>query len=265
MKILVANIAAAEDGKEGGRFVREYLGPLTRRNMEAAGCGFKIVQSISQNGHVHPAFADCKYLPKLDPEGIYPALLRAQEESYDGAIIGCFGDPALGRAREALQLPVVGFGEAAMLAAMMMGRKFGIVAPADVLVESTIEQVASYGWDSRLVGVVATTELPPEQELALVDASNAIRHFQAAARELVRRGADVVIPGCGLLSIALRLAPGVEHLWPDGVREIDGVPVVDVLGASVGMLHTLIRETEHRKGKKSIVSIVHDSDSLWLF
>lgn len=56
-----------------------------------------------------------------------------------------------------------------------------------------------------------------------------------SARELIADGAELLIPGCGLLFPALRLAPGAEKEYPHGLTEVDGVPVVDVMGETLKM------------------------------
>ena len=83
-------------------------------------------------------------------------------------------------------------------------------------------------------------ETAEEQPQALLDAHHGIEAFKKVARELIADGADVLIPACGLMAPALRLTPGAEREYPDGLVTIDGVPVLDVLGVTVKMAETLV-------------------------
>jgi hypothetical protein len=80
---------------------------------------------------------------------------------------------------------------------------------------------------------------PAEQEKAIIDARRTIESFTVAARKLIASGADIIIPGCGLTSPALRLAPGAEKEYPRGFIEVDGVPIVDVLSNALLMAEAL--------------------------
>jgi hypothetical protein len=74
----------------------------------------------------------------------------------------------------------------------------------------------------------------------MMNAHDAIEEFTAVSRELIARGAEVIIPGCGLIAPCVRFAPGCTQEYPCGVTEIDGVPIMDLYGASVKMAETLI-------------------------
>ena len=50
----------------------------------------------------------------------------------------------------------------------------------------------------------------------------------------------MVIPGCSLLSLAARLAPGLENEYPNGLTELEGLAVADLIGNSNRNLDTLI-------------------------
>jgi allantoin racemase len=54
-------------------------------------------------------------------------ILDAERAGHAAATVGGHWDPALGAAREAASIPVVGPGEAAMLLAGTLGRKFAFL------------------------------------------------------------------------------------------------------------------------------------------
>lgn len=242
MRILVSNIATAAPAGAAADYLRQTLVPVTQRNAGLVRApDTQLVFRFCTQGQAHPAFAQFRYLPLVNPLAMRTAVGQAAAEGYDAAILGCFGDPYLRECRADVGIPVTGFGEASMLLATTLGERFGIVASSPLLVEPIRRQVAAMGLAGRLAGVHASGEPACEQEAALHDARQAIAHFQVAARELIAAGADVIIPGCGLLSPALRLAPGAEPDHPRGCIEVDGVPVLDVIAAAVLMAESMVR------------------------
>jgi Asp/Glu/hydantoin racemase len=127
-----------------------------------------------------------------------------------------------------------------MLLALMMGYKFGVVTPSPFLNDETEQSIARYGLTERLAGLLATPEKGHEQEMALMDAHHGIECFKKVGRELIAVGAQVLIPGCGLMSPALRLAPRAEKEYPNGFIQVDGIPIMDVIGVTLKMLEVLI-------------------------
>ena len=57
---------------------------------------------------------------------------------------------------------------------------------------------------------------------------------------VIAMGAEVLIPGCGLMAPCLRFAPGCESEYPQGLTHVDGVPIVDIYGATVRAAETLV-------------------------
>src|SRR6516225_8043044 len=54
------------------------------------------------------------------------AALRAENEGYDAFVIGHFQEPGLTECRSAVDIPVIGLGEAALLQACSLGRRIGL-------------------------------------------------------------------------------------------------------------------------------------------
>jgi Asp/Glu/hydantoin racemase len=231
--IIVTSVGAAhQDGAEGD-FIRQVVAPITERNLRiVTRPDTRFIQRWSERGETHPAFASCINMSRLAGEYIFEAMVGADDQGFDAAIVGCFGDPQLPECEAGLTIPVVGFGKVGMAAAAALGKRIGIVTPAPMLVDITFKQAESYGFGDMVVDVIATPETAAEQEAAIMNAGDCIKVFHDLARQLIAKGADVILPGCGLQSPALRLAPGVEDEWPEGVRHVDDVPVVDLLGAA---------------------------------
>jgi len=155
-------------------------------------------------------------------------MLAERRGTFDAAICAAFGDPGLGGARELFDFPVVGMAEAAMLAACMLGRSFGIVSFSRSLEPWFAEIVAWHGLSGRCAAIATLDEafksiddVQEEKEQVLVDLAN---------RTVADRGADVVIlAGAPLAGLANKIADRVP------------VPLVDGIQAAVMMAEGLVR------------------------
>jgi len=241
VRILVANIPTASEHSASGQYLRQTLVPVTQSAAALTHQGqADLVFRFASHGFRHPAFEAFEFLPELNPHAMIDAVAWGEAQGFDAAALGCFGDPCLADIRRAASIPVVGLGEASLRAAAAHG-PFGVVTPSRFLLEPTRHQIDAMGLSDLLVDVVVSSEPSDEQEHALIDATSAIAHFQSASRRLIAQGARAVVPGCGLLSPALRMAPGAGQQWPKGLCEVDGVPVIDVFGCAVSEALTAIR------------------------
>ena len=231
MKILLCNVAAGDDNDP---FVMDRLLPAWKRNFALVReKDTELTARFSRWGiHGQDAFF-YHYMDTLNAQHVFQAALHAQEEGYDGVLVMCFGDPMLEHIRQAIDIPVVGLGESAMYRAASMGNSFGIVAISELNAIELGHTVHKYGLADKFVGCESINETAMEQGAALVDAEHGIEHFKTAARKLIDRGAEVIIPGCGILSPALRFATGCEEKYPGGVIEVDGAAVVDIISAGL--------------------------------
>lgn len=240
-RILVANVAAAEEDSETGHIFKTVAVDMWKRSFgPAMHPGTELTFRFPRRGLSNLEAQPYGYLHALADSEILYMIMQAEREGYDGAIIACYHDPSLMAARQAVDIPVVGFGESSMLLALAMGRRFGIFCPSLLGVPDFEDRVEMYGLKDRCVGVLAGYQPAAEQETAMVDAHAAIEDFTDVARELIARGAEVIIPGCGLLAPCLRFAPGCQAEYPDGVTEVDRTPILDIFGAAVTTAETLI-------------------------
>lgn len=241
MRILVANVAACEEDSETGRFFKTAAVDLWRRSFgPAKQPDTELVFRFPRRGVTGLEGEMYSHLHHLADGQIFHAVVQAEHDGFDGALVACFHDPMLWDIRQAVDIPVVGFGESSMVLAAMMGRKFGVVTISPYSVHDTEENIAKYGFKDRCVGVRCLHESGREQEQAMADARAAIAAFTVAARELIAEGAELIIPGCGLLSPALRFATGAEADYPEGFRQVDGVPIADIYGNAIKCLETLV-------------------------
>jgi allantoin racemase len=127
--------------------------------------------------------------------------LAAEPARYDAFIIGHFQEPGLLEIRSALDIPVIGLGEATTLAALSMGGRIGLLTIDPIFVTWHERQVRMLGLEQRVAGIRAIKVDLPGFMKAFTDetAYAQVRaDFVAQVRPLVEAGAEVIIPAGGL-------------------------------------------------------------------
>lgn len=174
--------------------------------------------------------------------------LEAERAGYDAFVIGHFQEPGLLEIRGAIDIPVVGLGEASMLAALTIGRRFGLVTIDPVFVDWHERQVRAYGLEQRVAGVRAIHADLPGFMRAFTDeaAYAAVRaEFVDQVRPLVAAGAEVVIPAGGLpMLLFARECPFVV----DGAVVLNGIATVAKAAEMALSLHRLTGVAVSRRG-----------------
>ncbi|MGH3342705.1 MAG: aspartate/glutamate racemase family protein [Carbonactinosporaceae bacterium] len=142
-----------------------------------------------------PASIESAYEEYLSVPESAQLVARAEDEGYDAAILGCFGDPGLDALREVTgRMAVVGPGEAAFHLAAMLGERFGIVTVTQGVVNPLRQLAARCGLAGKLAGVAVVDT--PVLDLA-EDTGKTLRRMGEAGRRLVaERDADAIVLGC---------------------------------------------------------------------
>jgi allantoin racemase len=277
MKVIVVNIPAAEENSVSGQFIKNVLGSLMRRNFDL----FKqkdteVTFRFPSRGVVADAWADCSYLDHINPESMLPAVVRAEEEGFDAAIIACFHDEdILWEARQTVNIPVVGIAESCLLMATLTGQKFGFIGvspdpdhPDPVRTTEMIQWITRHNLMKQYVGVKVVRGTGRDQEMALTDAGYEIESIKKAVRKLISDGAKLIFPTCGLMPSVLRLAPGAEKKYPNGLNEVDGIPIINSLGITLKAAEMLVESKSagflpiHRKNAR-VTSSAGDLPGFW--
>jgi allantoin racemase len=176
------------------------------------------------------------YTELLNNRAVVENTIAAERDGFDAVVLGCWADP-LWEAREVVDIPVVGIGEAAMLLATMLGQKFAVITVAPGVI-STIEiDLKLYGLESRaIVNPVRALDPPSDARLLVESVSDPFREmiprFEKVARRCIADGADVIVVGCGYYGPILSL---------HGYHQVEGtgVPVVDCSAAGLKMAESL--------------------------
>jgi Asp/Glu/hydantoin racemase len=168
---------------------------------------------------------------------IAPMLsLAAEQSDAAGYVIACFGDPGLHALRDQTDLPVVGIQEAAVMTALTLGQRFGVIAIMASSIPRHLRAFGAMGVLDRLAGDRASG-------LGVADLASADKSLAAmiAAGEKLRDtdGADVLIMGCaGMANYRRR------------IEDATGLPVIEPCQAATVMAlgHIALRQS-HRKTK----------------
>ncbi|QPC85486.1 hydantoin racemase [Mesorhizobium sp. NBSH29] len=155
---------------------------------------------------------------------VIPHIIEAVGATSAHAIVlACFSDPGIDTVRRCTSLPVIGIAEAAYLAALGLGKRFGIVSLGSPSIARHHRYLCELKLQDRLAG-------DRSLDTTIVDliATNVIDKVSRIGAQLRDEdGADVIILGCAGLG-AYR-----KHL-----QEALGLPVIDPVQAAVALACT---------------------------
>ena len=176
------------------------------------------------------------------------AAIEAERAGYDAFVIGHFQEPGLTECRGAVDIPVIGLGEATMLFACSIGRRIGLVTIDPVFIPWHDEQVIRHGLSQRVGGVVAIKADLPRFMRAFTDVDEyaAMRaDFVRQVRPLLERGCDVLIPAGGL---PMLLFAQEQPFVIDGAVVLEGIATVMKATEMAVSLHRLTGVAASRGG-----------------
>jgi Asp/Glu/hydantoin racemase len=127
--------------------------------------------------------------------------VEAERNGYDAFVIGHFQEPGLLEIRGAVDIPVIGLGEANLLAALGMGGRIGLVTIDPSFIAWHERQVVAHGLDQRVVGVRAIRAELEDFMRAFTDPASYAKvrdEFVEQVRPMVADGAEVILPAGGL-------------------------------------------------------------------
>jgi len=166
---------------------------------------------------------------------IAPMLrIAAAQSDAAGYVIACFGDPGLHALRDQTTLPVVGVQEAAVLTALSLGQRFGVIAILPQSIPRHLRSFGAMGVLDRLAGDRALGLGVAE----LADPTRSLDAMIATGRRLRDEdGADVLIMGCA----------GMAQ-YRATLETETGLPVVEPCqaGAAMALSHIALQHTHRR-------------------
>ncbi|ABE58767.1 aspartate/glutamate racemase family protein [Chromohalobacter israelensis] len=181
-------------------------------------------------------FTRSLYAEHLNSVLMVEAAIQAQDEDYDGVLLGCWNDP-LWEAREMLDIPVASVGEQSLLAALTMGHRFAVVTVAEKTAFAIERDIQAYGLSERAIRQPVRTIRPFSDTNLLKESlthpeSRFLPRFENVARQCIADGAEIILVGCAYYGPLLRRA---------GHYQITGtaVPIVDASAIAVKYLEAM--------------------------
>ncbi|RHW39365.1 hydantoin racemase [Lysinibacillus yapensis] len=175
-------------------------------------------------------FITYSYLQNLHREQFIRNALIAESAGYDCMFIGTIPDVGLLEARTLVDIPVIGYGQASLHMASMLGDRIGIVNFLAPLADQLRYNASRYGMSEKLGPIVQTTVGFYDILEGFKNPQPVIDSFIKSAEEAIAQGADVIIPGEGPMNVFL-----ATH----GISRIGDVPIVDSFGAGIKMCESL--------------------------
>lgn len=187
-----------------------------------------------------PGMVDSRYLQHMHARQVHDNALAAERQGYDAFVLGGMLDLAYHELGELLTIPAVFIAETSFHVACLLSPTFSVVAPNEAVLRGIEARVADYGLGRRYVPGVHLGGQPLEEMVeSFADPGPVLDRIARAAREVIQRGARMIVPGFGALNV---------FLVAQGVRECDGVPVLDNTAVLIKMAEA--RVDLHRRGTR---------------
>ena len=155
--------------------------------------------------------------------------MAAAGRRFDAIVIACFDDTGLAEARALAPCPVLGIGQAAYLAAVLLGRRFSVVTTLAVSVPILEANLAAYGLaaacagsgppafpSSRSSGPRTRSPPRPRARVAEDGAAAVVLGCAGMAGLSARLAASLAVPVIDGVAAATRLATAAAHACPNG-------------------------------------------------
>lgn len=154
------------------------------------------------------------------------SLLAAEQAGADAFVVASFSEPILSELRSLANIPVVSMPEASFMAAAMSAPKVGFVTLNQFVVPFIEKSISQHKWKDRVTGIHLIEGEVSEAELDTKFSAPGpyLERLAAGVREAIAAGAQVVIPAEGVLGVMAA---------ENGLREVDGVPVIDAIGTPI--------------------------------
>lgn len=178
-----------------------------------------------------PHATEYSYLEYLNVFQILDNAIKVEAEGYEAFMLGCLTDPGHDILQSALDIPVIFAGETSMHLACLIGKKFAFVARTERTADRISANVKNYGLSER---ALPSTFLDISFETlarSFKDPTLVFDPFLEKCRELIAKGADVIIPGCGVLNLLLAV---------NKVSTYQGAVILDTIGSLVKVAEAMV-------------------------
>ena len=152
---------------------------------------------------------------------------KAEKNGYDAIFMNCFGDPGVAAARECVDVPVFGGYEPAVLVAMGLADKIGIVTVVPNVVEPITRHTAAERFEGRVVSIsdigIPVLELSDHKKLCTAVLNESIKVIK-------EKGVQAIVLGCtGVVNVT-------EEVKKALCEEGFDIPVIEAAQSALMML-----------------------------
>ncbi|MGH8811473.1 MAG: aspartate/glutamate racemase family protein [Advenella sp.] len=163
------------------------------------------------------------------------AAREAENQGFDAMVLASIAGPMAREIRSIVDIPVVGYGEAAFNLAGLYGRRAGMLFFIKERLDFWPEQLRQWGLTERFAGIEHAGVSFSDVLAAHMDEQRmqeVVEKIVKQGEKLVREtGADVIVPGEMPMNLLLSKA---------GVTQIAGATVIDGIAASFKMAELLV-------------------------
>lgn len=195
------------------KYVRKYLGENT------------VMDTVRiHNGS--PSI-ECEYDELVNSPYVVELVKQGEKDGYDAVFINCFGDPGVAAARECVDVPVFGGYEPAVLVAMGLADKIGIVTVVPNVVEPITRHTAAERFEGRVVSIsdigIPVLELSDHKKLCTAVLNESIKVIK-------EKGVQAIVLGCtGVVNVT-------EEVKKALCEEGFDIPVIEAAQSALMML-----------------------------
>ncbi len=152
---------------------------------------------------------------------------KGEKNGYDAIFMNCFGDPGVAAARECVDVPVFGGYEPAVLVAMGLADKIGIVTVVPNVVEPITRHTAAERFEGRVVSIsdigIPVLELSDHKKLCTAVLNESIKVIK-------EKGVQAIVLGCtGVVNVT-------EEVKKALCEEGFDIPVIEAAQSALMML-----------------------------
>lgn len=179
----------------------------------------------------HPLVERSSYARYLNQAQIINNAITAEREGYDAFCVGCAGDPGFLEIRGTVSIPVAFLAESCFHLASILADKFSLLAHSRTTWLAARQRIKQYGLQERFIPSSFFNLSMPDLRNGLENPEPVIDIVKQSGREAIELGAGILLSDCNILNMVLVNC---------GLREIDGVPILDTAGAIVKVAEFMV-------------------------
>jgi len=179
-----------------------------------------------------PKMVLSSYVQYLHLGQIIENAITAERNGFDAFVLAGMRDLGHSEIKEAVDIPVLFSGETSYHIACMLASKFAVIINDEEPLQNATALINRYGLESRSVPGVHLGYSHTDMIAAFQShPQRVIEEIKAAAQPAIKQGAGIFVTGFAAINV---------FLAEQGIREIDGVPVLDSQAAVIKVAEMMV-------------------------